>query len=420
MHFRFIFFLLPVFVSATAQKLHAQDTLSLSLKDADSIFLAKNFQLLASSMNIEAQKAQVIQAKLYPNPVLTTAVNAYDPDNKKPFHIGGNNGQAMIQLEQLIFLGGKRKSEIELARTNTVIAELEFQQLLRQLKFRLHTDLFTAGQQELLLQQYDKQLDLLNTLLVAYEAQAAKGNIPLKDVVRLKGAYLNLNNDRSAIMKNFHETQSSLQMLLQTSAVIKFWFSEKEIEKYIQAKTLNELQSAALQNTPELQISRKNKLFAEQYLQYQKRLAVPDITVAASYDRNSGAFRNEFNAGISIPLPLLNRNQGNIRSAQIKIKEAGYSQEAMQAEVLIRLQNAHAFYIQTVSEYQKAKSLYNEDFEVTVKGMTENFQKRNVSIIEFIDFFEAYNQVITELSRIRVQLITSGEELNFLTGRDIY
>lgn len=420
MHFRFILFLLPVFVTATAQKLQAQDTLSISLKDADSIFLAKNFQLLASSMNIEAQRAQVIQAKLYPNPVLTTAVNAYDPDYKKPFHIGGNNGQAMIQLEQLILLGGKRRSEIALAQTNTAIAELEFQQLLRLLKFRLHTDLFTAGQQELLLRRYNKQLDLLHTLLVAYEAQAAKGNIPLKDVVRLKGAYLNLNNDRSQIIKNFREAQSSLQALLQTSSVITFQFSEKEIEKYIRQKTFDELQSAALQNRPELEISRQNKLLAEQYWQYQKRLAVPDITATASYDKNSGAFKNEVNAGISVPLPFWNRNQGNIRSAQIKIKEAGYSQEAMQAEVLSGLQNAHAFYTQTVSEYQKAKSLYNEDFEVTVKGMTENFQKRNVSIIEFIDFFETYNEVITKLSRIKIQLITSGEQLNLLTGKDIY
>lgn len=405
---------------AALPKLNAQDTLRISLSEADNIFLARNFQLLASSMNMEAQKAQIIQAKLYPNPVLTTELNVYDPENKKPFHIGGNNGQLMVQAEQLIILGGKRKSEIEIAKTNAALAELAFQQLLRQLKFKLHTDLFAAGQQALLLQQYNKQLDLLNTLLVAYEGQAAKGNIPLKDVVRLKGAYLNLNNDRSEIIKNFYEAQSSLQTILQTTAVIQFRFSEKEVEKYIQQKPFGELQLAALQNRPELEMSRQNKLLAEQYWQYQKRLAIPDITAAASYDKNSGAFRNQVNAGISIPLPLRNRNQGNIRSAQIKIKEAGYSEQAMQAEVLNELQNAHAFYTQTVSEYQKAKSLYNEDFEVTVKGMTENFQKRNVSIIEFIDFFETYNEVITELSRIKIQLITSGEQLNLLTGTDIF
>ncbi len=52
--------------------------------------------------------------------------------------------------------------------------------------------------------------------------------------------------------------------------------------------------------------------------------------------------------------------------------------------------------------------------------MISNFQKRNVSIIEFIDFFEAYNEVQTELSRIKTQLVSSAEYLNLLTGKDIY
>jgi len=420
MHIRLTHVFLLVCLSATAQNVHGRDTLHIGLKEADSIFLSKNFRLLASSMHIEAQKAQVIQAKLYPNPVLTVSANAYDPEGQKPFHIGGRNGQATVQFEQLIVLGGKRKSEVEMAQTNALIAEQEFRQLLGGLKSRLHTDLFAIGQQERLLRRYDEQLGLLHTLLEAYETQAAKGNVPLKDVVRLKGAYLNLNNDRSAIMRDFHEAQTSLQTLLQTSGVVRFRFSEREIEKYIRSYPIAELRAEALRNAPELQIGLQNKRLAEQYLRYQKRLAVPDITVAASYDRNSGAFRNELNAGISVPLPLLDRNQGNIRSARIKAKEADHSAEAVRTELWSALQNAHAFYVQTVSEYRKAMALYNEDFEVTVNGMTENFRKRNVSIVEFIDFFEAYNQVVTELARIRVQLVTSAEQLNFLTGKEIY
>jgi cobalt-zinc-cadmium efflux system outer membrane protein len=54
------------------------------------------------------------------------------------------------------------------------------------------------------------------------------------------------------------------------------------------------------------------------------------------------------------------------------------------------------------------------------KRQIDNFQKRNVSIIEFIDFFEAYNQALTELARIRTQLVISGEQLNLLIGKDIY
>lgn len=52
--------------------------------------------------------------------------------------------------------------------------------------------------------------------------------------------------------------------------------------------------------------------------------------------------------------------------------------------------------------------------------MSLNFQKRNVSIIEFIDFFESYNDVLAELMRIKTQLVISAEQINLLTGKDIY
>ena len=412
---RKFFFILFLFTYSAI----AQDTLKINLQQADSIFIANNFYLLASSMNIEAQKAQIIQAKLYPNPIFTTDLNAYDPENNKPLHIG-NTGQKVFQVEQLILLGGKRKLEIEMAKTNVRIAELKFQQLVRQLKFRLHSNLFTVGQQQFLLSRYNSQLALLDTLLSAYQIQADKGNIPLKDVARLKGAYLKLNNDRAELFKQYYEAQTNLQTLLQTTSLIEFLFSEQDIVKYIKLNSLPELKNEALSNRPELLIIQQDKILAEQYLQYQKSLAIPDVNLFASYDQRGGAFNNQVNAGITIPLPFWNRNQGNIKSSQFKLKEADYNLQAMQNEILSDLQNNYFFYSQTVSEYQKATTLYNQDFEITVKGMTDNFQKQNVSIIEFIDFFEAYNEVLTELARIRTQLVISGEQLNLLIGKDIY
>lgn len=416
MYFKKIVFLVLV-LSVSAAK--AQDTLKINLQTADSLFLKNNFYLLAAEMNIEAQKAQIIQAKVYPNPIFTADLNAYDPDNNKVFHVG-QTGEKTFQLEQLILLGGKRKAEIEMAKTNANIAELEFQQLLQQLKFRLHSDLFSIGQIQGLLQRYNQQLSLLETLLSSYETQAEKGNIPLKDVVRLKGAYLKLNNERAELLKSYFETQSSLQTLLQTSSVVAFQFSETDITKYIQLKTIDEIKSEAFANRPELLIIQQNKTLAEQYLKYQKRLAVPDINLFTSYDQRGGAFNNQINAGFSIPLPFWNRNQGHIKTSQFKMKEADYNLQAMQNEMISELQNAFMLYTQTVSEYQKATSLYNDDFETTVNGMTDNFQKRNVNIIEFIDFFEAYNEVLNELTRIKTQLVISAEQINLLTGKDIY
>lgn len=396
-----------------------QDTLKINTQQADSIFLKNSFYLLASSMNIEAQKAQIIQAKLYPNPVITAEFNAYNPENDIAFHVG-KSGQKEFQIEQLILLGGKRKVEIEMAKTNASIAELEFQELTQNLRFRLLSSLYSVGQHEFLLNKYNDQLDLLDNLLSAYQIQVDKGNIALKELVRLKGAYLKLNNDRAEIFREYSSAQAVLQNILQVSSIIDFQFSEEDIRQYVKHVDLNELKVTAAFNRPGFLIIQKENLLSQQYLKYQKKLAVPDMSAFSSYNQRGGVWRNEINAGIAIPLPLWNRNQGNIKMAEFKLQESEYQIQAIQNQLNSEIQNAYSNYIHIVAEYQKAASLYNEDFETTIIGMTDNFQKRNVSIIEFIDFFESYNEVLTELSRIKTELVSTAEELNLLVGKNIY
>jgi len=397
----------------------AIDTLSITIRKADSMFVAYNYYLLASSLNIEASKAEVLQARLFPNPYFTADLNAYDPQNEQAFHVG-QSGQKSFQIDQLIQLGGKRKSQIEMASTNVVIAELEFQNLTRQLKFKLHTRLMQIGQQQILLQKYNAQLSLVDAIMSAYEVQANKGNIPLKDLVRLKGVYLNLNNDRAELLHQYYEAQSDVQTLLQTQDLVSFQFTEQDINSYIKNEQLEDLKQEALTNHPELLMIRQQQVLSEQYLRYQKSLAVPDVNLFSSYDQRGGAFVNQINAGISIPLPLWNRNQGNIKSSEYHLRESAYFRAAKEAETINGLQNNFALYTQSVKEYQKATALYNQDFEITVRGMSDNFQKRNVSLIEFVDFFESYNLALAELARTKTQLVTSAELLNLSIGKDIF
>jgi len=401
------------------QNLRAADTLRLNIRQADSLFIRNNYSLLASAMNIDAQKAQVIQARLYPNPIFSADLNAYDPENKQAFHIN-NSGQKGFQLEQLILLGGKRKAQIDLAKTNVKISELEFQQMLSQLKFQLHSSMYFLSQQYVLIGKYNKQLNLLDTILAAYDTQAKKGNIALKDVVRLKGFYLNLNNERAEILKNYFEELSKMQTILQVNQVIYPLVSDQDFSAFIKPVNLDDLTNTALQNRPDYLITQQDKIFAEQYLKYQRKLAVPDINLTSSYDQRGGAFQNQVNVGLSIPLPVWNRNQGNIKAASYQVKQQEYETEGIKSRLLADVFNYYQLYMQSVIEFQKTEKLYNEDFETSFKGISENFRKGNVSILEFVDFFEAYNNALTEISRVKVQLNTSAEQLNLTTGKDIF
>src|SRR4051812_39375132 len=86
----------------------------LSLDEAEKIFLEKNLLVLAEQYNISAKQALIIQSRAYPNPTFNADINVYDPQHNKAFHID-SSGQKSFQVEQLILLGGKRKTEIEIA-----------------------------------------------------------------------------------------------------------------------------------------------------------------------------------------------------------------------------------------------------------------------------------------------------------------
>lgn len=397
----------------------ASDTLKITIQQADSLFLKKSFQLLVAGLNIDAKNANIIQAKLYPNPIFTADVNAYDPSNDRAFHVG-STGQKAFQLEQLVLLGGKRKALIDLAKTESNIAQLEFQELLLQLKYELRSSFYLLDQQSGLIQKYTNQLTQLKTIIDAYEIQAQKGNLPLKDVVRLKGVYIDLSSQKSECIRQYTDDLIKLQLLLQSDQVIMPVTQSSDLESKIKVLSVEDLVRDAMTNRPDYLIAQQYKTHADQQYLLQKSLAVPDVNVFTSYDQRGGAFGNQINAGFSIPLPVWNRNQGAIKIAQIEQQQNELKVTQTQMQVNAEVSGYYSLYNRAIKDYQRASGLYNDDFEVTLKGMSENFRNGNISLIEFVDFFESYNQAISDLAKVKVQLIVAAEQLNFIIGKELF
>lgn len=397
----------------------AQDSLRINMDSADRIFLQKNLMMVAAQLNVDAQKALEIQAKLYPNPQFNIGLNTYDSQNKKLFYTG-QNGEKSFEFDQLILLGGKRKNLVELAKQNTKSAQLEMEDLMRNLKYQLHNSLLSLHFDLLTVKQYNQHLQKLDSIITGYQDQAAKGNIALKEVVRLKTAYMSLNNDRTELLNNIEEEQKDLRLLLQTNQFVLPQYDEASWSKYEQLPVLDSLMTLALQHRSDLQEAVLNKSVANLNIHYQKSLAVPDLTVGASYDQRGGAFNNQYLLSFGIPLPFWNRNQGNIKAAQVQSNIATISQQQQQSIVAGEVTTAWNNMQRSISEYQKTKKMYSADFTTVFDGMTENFLKRNISILEFVDFFESYNSGIAEVNRVKKQLALSGETINYSVEFPVY
>ena len=77
-------------------------------------------------------------------------------------------------------------------------------------------------------------------------------------------------------------------------------------------------------------------------------------------------------------------------------------------------------YNRAVRDFEVSNELFSEDFELTSMGMTKEFQSGNIPLIEFIDFFESFNDALGDYSRIKVQLATAAERLSLTIGKEIF
>lgn len=86
-------FLLIVFTFGILTSTIAQEPpLRLSLQDATARFTNHNLELIAERYNIDMAEAEVIQARLFENPVISLEQNVYNRLNGKYFDMGREGG----------------------------------------------------------------------------------------------------------------------------------------------------------------------------------------------------------------------------------------------------------------------------------------------------------------------------------------
>jgi cobalt-zinc-cadmium efflux system outer membrane protein len=195
---------------------------------------------------------------------------------------------------------------------------------------------------------------------------------------------------------------------------------KEELQVYTKLPLVAELVTNSLSKRPDLLGNDAMKKIAELNYLLERKRAIPDVNFMMSNDQRGGAFVNQTNIGISVPLPTWNRNRGNIEAAQWEAKSADVLYQEKQNEIRQQVMQAYVNMDRSIKEYERANLYYTIDFENVFKAIKENFAKRNISVLEFLDFFEAYNIAVTEFERIRAQLGITAASMNFVAGYKVY
>ncbi|MEI8074624.1 MAG: TolC family protein, partial [Bacteroidota bacterium] len=300
------------------------DTLRLQLPEMENLFIKNNLTLLAAKYNIDANKALIDQAKLWDNPMLVTDQNIY-ADNKFFAHGKDANGQVQgqyfIQIQQLIKTAGKRSKWVAMASTNTKLSELQFNEILRNLKYQLRTDFYIVVQKNRIHQLYLKELNELEKLLTGMKSQLETGNIAKKDFIRIQALILSMEQDLADNDRQLADTETELKNLLQLNSNNFIEASDSLQPNKTNAISFEPILDTAKIYNSSFAIEQTQLIYQQQNLSYQKALKTPDLTIGPEYDHNSNYAPHYVGLSISLPLTIFNRNQGNIKSAQYAVKQ---------------------------------------------------------------------------------------------------
>ena len=412
--------LLSLFLSLPVRPASAQDSLRITLRQVDSLFLKNNLLLLAERFRIDAAQAQILQASLYDNPTASVELSTYNNETRRVLDVG-RQGEKIISIQQLLYTAGKRNKRVALASEAARLTEFELLDLLRGLRFDLRSRFYSIYFQQQTLNRFNQQLATIQTTVGAYEQQYGKNNVSLRELLRLKALLFQINNDRTEIIFQLADDQRALRTLLSVDQPIQPLVRDTSIPRYrLPDLPEDTLRQMALRSRPDLKAS--ESLIQQAKLNYtlQRALATPDVRVGGTYDQAGSYIQNYVGLSVSADIPVFNRNQGAIRAARSQISY----QSELQRQRAIQVGNDVSTSLQKVREVERRVQLieqtFTDQFDELNRGVIISFQKGNITLIEFVDLIEAYNDSIRQLNRLKADRIGAYEELNYLVGDDLF
>ncbi|MFA6311035.1 MAG: TolC family protein [Sterolibacterium sp.] len=303
----------------------------LTLRDALALALARNPELAAFSQELRATEGAVLQAGVLPNPILE--IGRDNLSNVRKTEAGDRT--TSLQLGQLIELGGKRAARVRLAETGRDLANWDYETkriaILSQVAQRLV---------DVLASQSRKSLAEETVTLTQQVADAAA-----KRVLAGKVSPVEETKARLALASAEVEFEQAKRELISTRQALGALWGEpnprfdKAIGDLAQTVTLPAYEKLAerVRNNPELARWSTELARRQAGVEAERAKAVPDITLSAGTTRFSQFDDRAYMVGISIPIPLFDRNRGGILEANRRLDKASDEQRAVETRLTTEL-----------------------------------------------------------------------------------
>jgi len=338
----------------------------LTLRQAVALALVGNPELAVFSGEVRAREAAIVQARLLPNPELNvTAVNLGN-DVLRDF----DGPQATVSLSQIILMGGKRAAGIRVAGLDRDLAAWDYEVKRLDVLTRVAQGFVVVLQAQQGLVLANDLVALAERVAVTVAARVQAGKSSPVEEVRARVALASIRIERERAMRELEAARINLAATWGSTAP-RFTKALGRLEDVHPVPAVEDL-SRRLRQNPDLARWATELAGREANLDLERRRAVPDLSATLGITHFADTDDSALVAGISIPLPILNRNQGNIQAAHERLGKAMAERRNAEVSVTTRL---HAVYQRLAGAHAEIAALKAEvlpgaksAFEAASKG----------------------------------------------------
>ncbi|WP_126972441.1 TolC family protein [Gynurincola endophyticus] len=388
----------------------------------ESRFLEVNATILSKKYDIEKAEAAIQQARYWQNPSFSISeVNLWKNSSSETLpHLIGNYGayqQFAFELEQLIETAGKRQKRVDIRKTEKEVAQIEFIELLRALTKEFRTTIHQLNIQQHQLLQLISFVELYESMALQYQKQSAVNNVSKADYLRIKSELSNVENELIQLQSAQNATLHQLRVLTQLNdlTVDQILFDKDQFN--LLSKVGLDVKSSVLKNSLALKKQELELEHAHKALKLEKAEKTPDLNLQANYDRGGNMMRDFVGLGVSIDLPVFNRNKGNIKAAALTIEQEKMNKNAIEIELTNNIERL----VVQLAGYEKALNRWRidetDDHEAMLNNYKKHLQTKQVTLIEFIDFTRSFMEARNAYFSLLTQYYETFEEINYITGQ---
>jgi cobalt-zinc-cadmium efflux system outer membrane protein len=413
-------------VLLAASSASAQAPVKLTLDEAIQLALQHNHNLLAARTTIRQSESEEITANLRPNPVFFTDwdyLPLASPSHQNPaLYPPGeplsqylhDNTEADMGLSYLFERGKKRQHRLQAAKDVTAVTRSQVADNERTLTFQVASQFVGVQVAESTLDLAQQDLKSYQNTVEVAEIRYRSGGISQDDYLKIHLQLLQFQNDFAQAQLAKVQTLSDLRQLLGYESVPVNYDVAGPFEYEAVKLTLEDLEMKALQNRPDFRAAQQGVTAANSQYELQKAVGKQDVTVTANYTHVNGI--NAASIYASIPLPIFNRNQGEIERTRYAITQSQELEKAAKNQVVTDVHDAY-YGLQTNDQVvQLYLSGYLAEAQADRNIAEYSYQRGAASLLDFLDAERSYRATQLAYRQTLASYLLALEQLREAVG----